>query len=176
MRCPTLIELSPPPPGKTGWPWTEESPQLPDTMPDGRPWPRISIVTPSYNQGQFIEETIRSVLLQGYPSAEYIVIDGGSRDASFKIIKRYEHYIDYWISEKDKGQSDALNRGFARATGEYLTWVNSDDILLPNALYLIAQSIRRAPDRKWLAGNLIWVDENSNVIHCSRLPKYSEIF
>ena len=81
MRCPTLNELPPPPPGETGWPWTEESPQLPDAMPDPStssgqvaPWPRVSIVTPSYNQGQFIEETIRSVLLQGYPNLEYIVM------------------------------------------------------------------------------------------------------
>ena len=93
MRCPTLEELPPPPPGKTGWPWTEESPQLPDRMPDGSPWPRVTIVTPSLNQGTFIEETIRSVLLQGYPDLEYIIIDGGSTDDSVGAIQKYEKWF-----------------------------------------------------------------------------------
>ncbi len=139
MRCPTLDQLPPPPPGKTGWPWTEESPQLPDTMPDGRPWPRISIVTPSYNQGQFIEETIRSVLLQGYPNLEYIVIDGGSTDGSVEIIRRYEPWLAYWVSEKDRGQSHAINKGFARSTGEIMAWLNSDDVYVQRALETVAR-------------------------------------
>jgi cellulose synthase/poly-beta-1,6-N-acetylglucosamine synthase-like glycosyltransferase len=88
MHCPTLADLPPPPPAKSGWPWTLESAQLPETMPDGRSWPRISIITPSYNQGQFIEETIRSVLLQGYPDLEYIIMDGGSSDQSLDVIER----------------------------------------------------------------------------------------
>src|SRR5262249_23733413 len=98
MRCPPLDDLPPPPPGKTGWPWTVESLQLPDAMPDGRPWPRISIVTPSYNQGQFIEETIRSVLLQGYPDLEYIIMDGGSNDESQQVIQKYHPWLSYYRS------------------------------------------------------------------------------
>jgi glycosyltransferase involved in cell wall biosynthesis len=90
-------------------------------------WPKISIVTPSYNQGQFIEETIRSVLLQGYPNLEYIIIDGGSTDNTVDIISKYEPWIAYWTSEKDGGQSHAINKGWARATGEIVAWLNSDD-------------------------------------------------
>src|SRR5579885_3553995 len=128
MRCPTLAELPPPPAGKTGWPWTIETPALPASRADGSPWPRISIVTPSYNQGQFIEETIRSVLLQGYPDLEYIVIDGGSTDQSVEIIRKYERWLTYWVSEKDRGQAHAINKGFSSVTGELFNWINSDDL------------------------------------------------
>jgi glycosyltransferase involved in cell wall biosynthesis len=114
-------------------------------MPDGSLWPRISIVTPSYNQGQFIEETIRSVLLQGYPNLEYIIIDGGSTDGSVDIIQKYEKQLAYWISEPDKGQAHAINKGFSRASGDLLGWINSDDLLLPGALYTLASAYLNNP-------------------------------
>jgi len=119
------------------WPWLEEIPQLPPTMPDGSIWPKLSIVTPSFNQGQYLEETIRSVLLQGYPNLEYIVMDGGSTDGSVEIIKKYEPWLAYWTSEPDGGQGDAINKGFAMATGELAGWINSDDIYFPRAFEVV---------------------------------------
>jgi glycosyltransferase involved in cell wall biosynthesis len=138
MRCPNLAELPQPAIEKRGWPWTEKSRGVPDLMPNGKPFPRISIVTPSYNQGAFLEETIRSVLLQGYPDLEYIVIDGGSTDESVEIIRKYERWLTYWISEPDQGQSDAINKGWRRCTGDMIAWLNSDDYYAPNALEHVA--------------------------------------
>lgn len=143
---PSLTKLPPPPPGKMGWAWTVDSPQLPDTMQNGESWPKISIVTPSFNQGKFIEEAIRSVLLQGYPNLEYIIIDGGSTDSSVEIIRKYEDVLAYWISAKDCGQSHAINKGFAKASGEIFGWLNSDDYLLPGALRIIAEAYSKAPN------------------------------
>jgi glycosyltransferase involved in cell wall biosynthesis len=139
MHCPILSELPPSPAGKTGWPWTEESAQLPTLAPDNSEWPCISIITPSYNQGEFIEETIRSVLLQGYPNLEYIIIDGGSNDRTTEIIEKYSQWISYWVSEPDQGQANAVNKGMSHSTGTILNFLNSDDFLLPGAVSLTAQ-------------------------------------
>jgi glycosyltransferase involved in cell wall biosynthesis len=145
MRCPALADLPPPPDGKTGWPWTEESLPVPPRRTDGSAWPRISVVTPSYNQGEFIEETIRSILLQGYPGLEYFVVDGGSSDGSVEIIRKYQSWLTWWASKKDEGQTDAINRGLQKSSGALFNWINSDDMLLPNALFHIASAFRGNP-------------------------------
>jgi hypothetical protein len=151
MRPPTLSELPAPPAGKSGWPWTEASPPL-ELPPAGLP--KISIVTPSYNQGQYLEETIRSVLLQGYPNLEYIIMDGGSRDDSVAIIRKYEPWIASWTSAKDGGQPDAINQGWARATGEVKAWLNSDDWFHPGVLAQVAKLFQESPALDWVSGQV----------------------
>ncbi|HWQ12466.1 MAG TPA: glycosyltransferase family 2 protein [Roseiflexaceae bacterium] len=163
MRTPpTIRELPPPPPGRTGWPWTEAPLPLPETMPGGAPWPRITVVTPSFNQAQFLEETIRSVLLQGYPNLEYMVIDGGSTDGSAAIIERYAPWLSFWVSERDRGQAHAINKGFDRATGDLVGWINSDDLLLPGALARVAAAHHTAPDALIL-GDVNEIDERGQL-------------
>jgi glycosyltransferase involved in cell wall biosynthesis len=157
----TLKDLPFPRSDKTGWPWTEQSEPLPEQMPDGFEWPRITIITPSYNQEQFIEETIRSVLLQGYPNLEYIIIDGGSTDKSIEIIKKYEPWIAYWVSEKDNGQSHAINKGFQQSTGEITNWLCSDDLLLPNALRTVVFKFLLSPDVGVVVGKAYQTYENA---------------
>lgn len=134
MRRPvSLSDLPPPPPGRTGWPW-----DVAPTPPSPNPAPRITLVTPSFRQAAFLEETLRSVLLQGYPNLQYIVIDGGSDDGSIDILRKYAPWLDYWVSEPDRGQSHAINKGLSRADGVWFNWLNSDDCLLPGALQAIA--------------------------------------
>ena len=101
-------------------------------------FPKISVVIPSYNQGQFLEETISSVINQQYPNLELFVVDGGSNDNTVDVIKKYEQHITWWVSEKDKGQSHAINKGFAKATGEIITWLCSDDLYTPGTLHKVA--------------------------------------
>lgn len=137
MSVPSLSQLPAPPARKTGWPWDFAADSMPERQASGKPWPRITIVTPSYNQAIYLEETIRSVLLQGYPNLEYIVMDGGSSDDSVAIIEKYEPWLSYWESERDRGQSHAINKGFARATGDWLGWINSDDWYNPGALHAL---------------------------------------
>ena len=172
MRCPTLDELPPPPPGKTGWPWSVESARLPEGMADGSPWPRVSIVTPSYNQAQFIEETIRSVLLQGYPDLEYIIIDGASTDGRADVIRKYEPGLTYWVSEEDRGQSHAINTGLAHAGGEIGAWLNSDDLYMPQAVGVAADAFAAHPAVGVVYGDCHYIDVGSRLVLTRLLRDY----
>jgi glycosyltransferase involved in cell wall biosynthesis len=158
-----LSHLPSPIHGKTGWPWDIESDPLPPVQQNGTPWPRISIITPSYNQGQYIEETIRSIILQNYPNLEYLIIDGKSTDGTIEIIKKYHNWIDYWISESDNSQSHAINKGFNKCTGEIVNWVCSDDMLSQNALN---KSVKALVDNIncLFIGKGIRIDRNGKII------------
>lgn len=163
MRDPNVNPLPTPQPGKTRWSYSEEESQLPYPLSDGRSLPRVSIITPSYNQALFLEGTIRSVLLQGYPNLEYIIIDGGSTDGSVEIIKKYEPWLAYWVSEKDKGQSQAINKGLRRASGEIIAWLNSDDTYLPGTISTVVQTIEdKRADIVFGECNL--VDQNGSLL------------
>jgi len=157
LNYPIKFEGFPKIENKTGWPWDTVSQPLPPTLPDGSPWPKISIVTPSFNQAQYLEETIRSVLLQGYPNLEYIIIDGGSTDGSVEIIKKYEPWLTYWVSEPDRGQSHAINKGFAKSTGEIMAWINSDDFYAPGAFEKVALTFSEN-ETDWVAGNCYTIE------------------
>ena len=171
----------PPPLGKTGWPWTvDPSTQFPPLL-NGQPWPRISVVTPSYNQGDFLEQTIRSVLMQGYPNLEYLIIDGGSSDQTVDIIKKYSSYLTYWVSEADRGQSHAINKGFERSTGEIMCWLNSDDYYPPDTLKTVAENLASGTGNYALVGHCmqVFADGRPSVSHEGKfenLPRLLEFW
>ncbi|MAP55645.1 glycosyltransferase family 2 protein [Altibacter sp.] len=122
-------------------------------------YPKISVVTPNYNQGAFLEQTLRSVLDQGYPNLEYIVMDGGSTDDSVTILKEYQDRLHYWVSEADEGMYHALNKGFQKATGEIMCWINSDDVLWEGSLQFVAEVFTRHREVSWLQGYPSVIDE-----------------
>lgn len=124
--------------------------------------PKITIVTASYNQGDYIEQTIKSILNQDYPNLEYIIMDGGSDDGSVDIIKKYDSQITHWQSGPDDGQADAIAKGFAMATGDVLGWINSDDFLLPGALQAIGKAFSENPETIWVSGKCAIVDTEGN--------------
>jgi glycosyltransferase involved in cell wall biosynthesis len=170
MRDQILKEFPEPTRANTGWPWAKKTTRFLCSVPKGKSLPKISIVTPSYNQVMFIEETIRSVLLQEYPNFEYIVIDGGSTDGSVEIIKKYGENIDYWISKPDSGQADAINKGFARATGDILCWLNSDDMLTKDALSNVAEAWQKHGPNIIVTGGCIEFRESDR--HDVHFPRF----
>lgn len=132
----------------------------------------VSIVTPSYNQAPYLEQTLTSVLEQDYPRLEYLVADGASTDGSVEIIKKYADKLAWWVSEKDSGQAEAINKGFSRARGEILAWLNSDDYYLPGAISAAVKIFQENPDVLLVYGNMLAVDENGQTIN---LLKYNQL-
>ena len=139
-------------------------------------YPKISVITPSYNQAVFLERTIKSIIEQGYPNLEYFVCDGGSNDGSVEIIKKYEDKITWWCSEKDTGQSNAINKGMKRATGDIVCWINSDDVLLPGALLEYARMYNEHPECSVYMAQTMRIDENDNVLYFHLLPPLYRFF
>jgi len=133
-------------------------------LPQYHRYPKFSIITPSYNQGQFLERTILSVLNQNYPNLEYIIIDGGSADNSVDIIKKYENYLAYWVSEPDMGQSHALNKGFERATGDIYGWLNSDDLYIPGVFNMIYSYFNEKQNINIVFGDYFFIDSDDKII------------
>ena len=124
--------------------------------------PKISIVTPSFNQGKYIEDTIESVVSQNYPNLEYIIIDGGSSDETLEIIKKHEKNISHWVSESDKGQTHAINKGFKLSTGDICTWINSDDLIYNDALWTVAEHFSKDEELEFIHGRGLYFDDKGN--------------
>nr|WP_293841092.1 glycosyltransferase family 2 protein [uncultured Arsenicibacter sp.] len=137
-------------------------------QPKNGQWPKLTVVTPSYNQAHYLERTILSVLNQQYPNLEYFIIDGGSTDGSLDIIRKYAPYLAGWVSEKDKGQTDAINKGFRLATGDYLAFQNSDDVFAPGALLNVGKAWQKNPQADVFYGDMYTIDETDHVIEEKR--------
>ena len=134
-------------------------------------FPKISVITPSYNQAEFLERTILSVISQGYENLEFIIIDGGSTDGSVEIIKKYEDKITFWVSESDGGQTEAINKGLKKATGEWLCWQNSDDIFYQGAFTDLASAVKRYPNVDLIIGDMMLIDKHDNPLRDIRYVK-----
>ena len=132
----------------------------------------VSIITPSYNQAPYLEQTIQSVLEQDYPNIEYIVVDGGSADSSVEVIKEYADRLAYWVSEKDSGQAEAINKGFARASGEILAWLNSDDYYMLNTISVVVRCFEQNPDVVMIYGDMLAVDGEGQI---TNVLKYKQL-
>jgi glycosyltransferase involved in cell wall biosynthesis len=133
--------------------------------------PLVSVITPSFNQGEYLEETIQSVLQQDYPRIEYLLIDGGSTDSTLQIIRKYQHQLAYWVSEPDRGQAHALNKGLNRSQGDILGWLNSDDVLVPGAIRRAVDELQANPEVDVVYGRLERIDAQSRPVPTPRLPK-----
>ena len=135
--------------------------------------PLVSVVTPSFNQARYLEQTLRSVLEQEHPRIEYIVVDGASQDGSVDIIRNHEGKLAYWVSEKDSGQAEAINKGLARTNGEIVAWLNSDDYYLPGAVSSAVKAFELNPDAALVYGDMLAVDENGRTTNLMKYGQFS---
>lgn len=138
-------------------------------------YPRISIVTPSYNKADYLEKTILSVLSQNYPNLEYIIIDGGSTDGSVNIIKKYSEYLSYWVSEPDDGVYYAIKKGFEHSTGDIMAWIGADDMYYPNSFFVVAQIFSDFPQVSWLVGAQSNFDERGRTVNVDVSPYFNHL-
>ena len=144
----------------------------PGLATNGQTYPRLTVITPSFNQAQYLERTILSVLNQQYPNLEYFIMDGGSTDGSLAIIKKYEPYLAGWVSEKDRGQTDAINKGIQRATGDYVAFQNSDDVFAPHAFERVANAWHKHPTTDVFFGDMYITDERDVILEEMRAPEF----
>lgn len=156
---PRPVGPSDPRDAQDSWPWSDAAVDITDYASHGENWPKITLITPSLNQGRFLEAAIRSVLLQGYPNLEYIVADGGSTDGSVDIIRHYAPLLGGWTSQPDSGPAEALNRAFSQATGDIMAWLNADDVYLPGALFSAAEALEHAGGFDLVYGEGWYIDE-----------------
>ena len=147
--------------------------QQPRILPKDTTYPKLSIITPSFNQGKYLERTILSVLNQGYPNLEYIIMDGGSTDESVEVIKKYDRYLTHWVSEPNNGQVDALNKGFLKATGEWISFQNSDDVYFPGTFQHFGQAVRQDDNVDLLYGDLFMITADDDVTELLKTLPYN---
>ena len=152
---------------------TAPPPNVPSPAKPAGTLPKLTVVTPSYNQAQYLERTILSVLNQQYPNLEFFVIDGGSTDGTRAVLEKYSDRLTGWVMERDNGQTDAINKGFRRATGDYVAYQNSDDVFAPDALWRVANAWQRAPDTDVFFGDMYIIDEQDVILEELRVPTFS---
>jgi glycosyltransferase involved in cell wall biosynthesis len=152
---------------------SKDSLQQPNDESSSLPWPRIAFVTPIFNCVDYIEQTIQSVLAQNYPNLDYFIVDGGSTDGTLDILRKYESQISGWISEPDHGMYDAINKGYARTSGELMGWISGTDMLHPGALRMVAAIFREFPDVEWISGRPNIYNEAGMTVTVSPIPRWS---
>jgi glycosyltransferase involved in cell wall biosynthesis len=152
--------------------WPRTAVPVPPSSAPGGAWPRISLVTPSRNQGRYIEATLLSVIHQGYPDLEYIVMDGASSDGTAEILKRYSSSLAYWESTPDRGQAHAINKGWQRAAGKYLWWLNADDLLTPGSLFTAAALLEGSPETDMVYGDTYLIDPDGEIVGDTRYEEF----